>query len=268
MLRTVRVNPQTSTKDLQHDLAADGVTVHHSTIQRTLHKEMLYGRVMQRKPFLRPHHKQSRLSFKQFGGTCKTEDSFGDKQCFRAMKMDRGLVFQHDNDPKHTARITKEWLRLSSKGFVAALRLDIKPQRHRIHPSTPVSRERFHPPAPKRDCAEHPEQLYHRLVWGLEISDLKTLQRIVRTAEKIIGVSLPAIMDIYTTLCIRKATSIVDDPIHPHTNFFHCCRLAEVLQLTWVSVTTSTMVRYLDPTEVAQHSLKSMVEIPGDRQLL
>ncbi|KAI4878794.1 hypothetical protein NFI96_009235 [Prochilodus magdalenae] len=60
MLRTVRVNPQTSTKDLQHDLAADGVTVHRSTIRRTLHKEMLYGRVMQRKPFLRPHHKQSR----------------------------------------------------------------------------------------------------------------------------------------------------------------------------------------------------------------
>ncbi|KAI4873299.1 hypothetical protein NFI96_000469 [Prochilodus magdalenae] len=63
MLRTIRVNPQTSTKDLQHDLAADGVTVHRSTIRRTLHKEMLYGRVMQRKPFLRPHHKQSRLRY-------------------------------------------------------------------------------------------------------------------------------------------------------------------------------------------------------------
>ncbi|KAI4889894.1 hypothetical protein NFI96_003217 [Prochilodus magdalenae] len=35
MLRTVRVNPQTSTKVLQHDLAADGVTVHRSTIRRT-----------------------------------------------------------------------------------------------------------------------------------------------------------------------------------------------------------------------------------------
>ncbi|KAI4875381.1 hypothetical protein NFI96_015459 [Prochilodus magdalenae] len=58
MLRTVRVNPPTSTKDLQHDLAADGVTVHRSTIRRTLHKVMLYGRVMQKKPFLRPHHKQ------------------------------------------------------------------------------------------------------------------------------------------------------------------------------------------------------------------
>ncbi|KAI4882475.1 hypothetical protein NFI96_015835, partial [Prochilodus magdalenae] len=27
------------------------------------------------------------------------------------LKMGRGCVFQHDNDPKHTARITKEWLR-------------------------------------------------------------------------------------------------------------------------------------------------------------
>uniref|UniRef100_A0A3P9CMS8 Tc1-like transposase DDE domain-containing protein n=1 Tax=Maylandia zebra TaxID=106582 RepID=A0A3P9CMS8_9CICH len=29
----------------------------------------------------------------------------------RTLKMKRGWVFQHDNDPKHTARATKEWLR-------------------------------------------------------------------------------------------------------------------------------------------------------------
>uniref|UniRef100_A0A3B4DBA8 Transposase Tc1-like domain-containing protein n=1 Tax=Pygocentrus nattereri TaxID=42514 RepID=A0A3B4DBA8_PYGNA len=29
----------------------------------------------------------------------------------RALKMKCGWVFQHDNDPKHTARATKEWLR-------------------------------------------------------------------------------------------------------------------------------------------------------------
>uniref|UniRef100_A0AAZ3P535 Transposase n=1 Tax=Oncorhynchus tshawytscha TaxID=74940 RepID=A0AAZ3P535_ONCTS len=29
----------------------------------------------------------------------------------RALKMKRGWVFQHGNDPKHTARATKEWLR-------------------------------------------------------------------------------------------------------------------------------------------------------------
>ncbi|KAK3526608.1 hypothetical protein QTP70_030747 [Hemibagrus guttatus] len=51
-------------------------------------------------------------------------------------------------------------------------------------------------------------------------SDRKTLQRIVKTAEKIIGVSLPSIMDMYTTRCIRKANSILDDPTHPsHTLF-------------------------------------------------
>ncbi|KAK3558596.1 hypothetical protein QTP86_021669 [Hemibagrus guttatus] len=52
------------------------------------------------------------------------------------------------------------------------------------------------------------------------VSVRKTLQRIVRTAEKIIGVCLPSITDMYTTQCIRKANSIVDDPAHlSHTLF-------------------------------------------------
>ena len=29
----------------------------------------------------------------------------------RALKMGRGWVFQHDNDPKHTAKATKDWLK-------------------------------------------------------------------------------------------------------------------------------------------------------------
>ncbi|XP_049338649.1 uncharacterized protein LOC111191212 isoform X1 [Astyanax mexicanus] len=52
------------------------------------------------------------------------------------------------------------------------------------------------------------------------VSDRKTLQRIVRTAERIIGVSLPSITDIYTTRSIRKATSIVNDPTHPSHELF------------------------------------------------
>ncbi|KAK3537404.1 hypothetical protein QTP70_008859 [Hemibagrus guttatus] len=40
------------------------------------------------------------------------------------------------------------------------------------------------------------------------VSDRKTLQRIVRTAEKIIRVSLPSITDMYTVHCIHKAKKV------------------------------------------------------------
>ncbi|KAK3538208.1 hypothetical protein QTP70_033103 [Hemibagrus guttatus] len=58
-------------------------------------------------------------------------------------------------------------------------------------------------------------------VWfgNCTVSDRKTLQQIVKTAEKIIEVSLPSITDMYTTRCIRKANSIVDNLTHtlqPH----------------------------------------------------
>ncbi|KAK1799568.1 hypothetical protein P4O66_000370 [Electrophorus voltai] len=52
------------------------------------------------------------------------------------------------------------------------------------------------------------------------VFDHKTLQRIVRTAEKIIGVSLPSITNIYITRCIQKATNIVKDPTHPSHELF------------------------------------------------
>ncbi|XP_059826069.1 uncharacterized protein LOC132394217 [Hypanus sabinus] len=52
------------------------------------------------------------------------------------------------------------------------------------------------------------------------ISDHKTLKRIVRSAEEIIGVSLSTITDIFTTRCIRKANSIMKDPTHPSYKLF------------------------------------------------
>uniref|UniRef100_A0A9J8CC77 Reverse transcriptase domain-containing protein n=1 Tax=Cyprinus carpio carpio TaxID=630221 RepID=A0A9J8CC77_CYPCA len=48
----------------------------------------------------------------------------------------------------------------------------------------------------------------------------KTLQRIVRAAEKIIGVSLPSLQDIYGTRLTRKALCIAGDPTHPSHSFF------------------------------------------------
>ncbi len=49
----------------------------------------------------------------------------------------------------------------------------------------------------------------------------KSLQRIVRAAEKIVGVSLPSLQDIYSTRLTRKALSIAGDPTHPTNSFFN-----------------------------------------------
>ncbi len=48
----------------------------------------------------------------------------------------------------------------------------------------------------------------------------KTLQRIVRAAENIVGVSLPSLQDIYSTRLTRKALCIAGDPTHPTHSFF------------------------------------------------
>ncbi len=48
----------------------------------------------------------------------------------------------------------------------------------------------------------------------------KSLQRIVRAAEKIVGVSLPSLQDIYSTRLTRKALCIAGDPTHPTHNLF------------------------------------------------
>ncbi len=48
----------------------------------------------------------------------------------------------------------------------------------------------------------------------------KSLQWIVRAAEKIVGVSLPSLQDIYRTRLTRKALSIAGDPTHPSHSFF------------------------------------------------
>ncbi|XP_073675260.1 interferon-induced very large GTPase 1-like [Garra rufa] len=51
-------------------------------------------------------------------------------------------------------------------------------------------------------------------------ADRKTLQRTVNTAAKIIGASLPSILDIFHARCSSKASSIVKDPTHPSHNLF------------------------------------------------
>ena len=51
-------------------------------------------------------------------------------------------------------------------------------------------------------------------------SDCKVLQRVVRTAQYITGAKLPAIQDLYTRRCQRKALKMVKDFSHPSHRLF------------------------------------------------
>uniref|UniRef100_A0A672I8N9 Reverse transcriptase domain-containing protein n=2 Tax=Salarias fasciatus TaxID=181472 RepID=A0A672I8N9_SALFA len=59
-------------------------------------------------------------------------------------------------------------------------------------------------------------------VWGGSCTDYnrKALQRIVRTAERIIGAPLSSLQDLYTTRLTRKAITIVSDANHPAHSLF------------------------------------------------
>ncbi len=48
----------------------------------------------------------------------------------------------------------------------------------------------------------------------------KALQRIVQTAQDIVGCELPSLQDIYTQRCVRKARKIIRDSCHPSHELF------------------------------------------------
>ena len=51
--------------------------------------------------------------------------------------------------------------------------------------------------------------------WCCTAAERTALQRVVNTAQKIIGCPLPSLADLYSSRCLRKAQNIVEDPFHP-----------------------------------------------------
>ena len=58
----------------------------------------------------------------------------------------------------------------------------------------------------------------------------KGLQQVVKTAQRIIGTSLPAIEDVQRKRCLRQAHSILKDFSHPAHRLFSPLPLGQVLQ--------------------------------------
>ncbi|XP_048873616.1 uncharacterized protein LOC125745137 [Brienomyrus brachyistius] len=52
------------------------------------------------------------------------------------------------------------------------------------------------------------------------VTDRKALQRVVKTAQRIIGTPIPAIEDVHKKRCLRRARNILKDSSHPANKLF------------------------------------------------
>ncbi|KAM4595720.1 uncharacterized protein V3H82_003110 [Fundulus diaphanus] len=59
-------------------------------------------------------------------------------------------------------------------------------------------------------------------IWyaGATAKDKGRLQRVIRSAEKVIGCNLPSLQDLYASRTLRRAGKIVADPSHPSHRLF------------------------------------------------
>ncbi len=62
-------------------------------------------------------------------------------------------------------------------------------------------------------------------------SDLKRLRRVVRTAERIIGTTLPSLQELYLSRVSKRAGKITLDPSHPTHFLFELLRLVNATEL-------------------------------------
>ncbi len=69
-------------------------------------------------------------------------------------------------------------------------------------------------------------------------SDLRRLRRVVRTAERTIGITLPTLQELYLSRMSKRAGKITLDPLHPAHSLFelqHCTKRA----VNWIKLAGS-----------------------------
>ncbi len=62
-------------------------------------------------------------------------------------------------------------------------------------------------------------------------SDLRRLWRVVRTADRIIGTTLPTLQELYSSRVSKRADKITLDPHIQHTPSLNCYRLIDATEL-------------------------------------
>ncbi len=75
--------------------------------------------------------------------------------------------------------------------------------------------------------------MVQHMVWfsSATKSDLRRLRRVVRTAERIIGTTLPTLQELYLSRVSKRADKITLDPSHPAHSLFELLRLVDATEL-------------------------------------
>ncbi|KAK3514252.1 hypothetical protein QTP70_011964 [Hemibagrus guttatus] len=107
--RTVSKNPRTTRGDLVNDLQRAGTKVTTATISNTLRRQGLKSCSARRVPLLKPVHVRARLKSAREHLDDPEED--WENVICKGIEDETWLGLSACNDPKHTARATKEWLR-------------------------------------------------------------------------------------------------------------------------------------------------------------
>ncbi|KAI4891278.1 hypothetical protein NFI96_006373, partial [Prochilodus magdalenae] len=100
-------------------------------------------------------------------------------------------------------------------------------------------------------------------VWhgSCSAADRKALQRLLKAAQKSVGVSLPTTTDIYTSRCRKRATCIMKDATHPaHSHFVP---LPSGRRLRSIKCKTNRLRNSFIPEAVKDLDCRLAISVPG-----
>ncbi|KAK3569733.1 hypothetical protein QTP86_004054 [Hemibagrus guttatus] len=231
--RTVSKNPRTTRRDLVNDLQRAGTKVTKATISNTLRRQGLKSCSARRVPLLKPVHVRARLKFAREHLDDPEEDWENvicgidkTKSLAESVKLLKfaddttliGLISDGDESAYRGTTITKE---LKWEQNIRSL---TKKAQQRMYFLSQLKKFLL----PVKMLVNFYIAIIEYIltssitVWfaAATARDKAKLQRVIHSAEKVIGCSLPSLQELYVSRSRRRASKIAADPSHPGNELF------------------------------------------------